>query len=72
MVDRNNNQSSSSGLSGNISDNELDEMHYEKRHFETQISGPKRASQLVQYQLKKFTSVGRDRKPYGVTKGGKS
>jgi len=47
MVDRNNNQSSSSGLSGNISDNELDEMHYEKRHFETQISGPKRASQLV-------------------------
>lgn len=39
-----NKSNSSSGMSGNISEHELDEMHYEKRQFETQVSGPKKAS----------------------------
>lgn len=48
---------SSSGLSGNISDEEMDEMHFEKRHFETQVPRPKRASHLEQYQLTKASHL---------------
>lgn len=67
-------ESSSSGLSGNISDHELDEMHFEKRHFETQVSRPKRASHLEQYQLTKASHLGTQMQKSGKGKhkeGGK-
>ena len=62
--------SSSSGLSGNISAHELDEMHFEKRHFETQVGRPKRASHLEQYQLTKASHLSTHMQK-GGTKGSK-